>query len=130
MVYSETVIAGKDEGGARREVSAADWIDVVEVRDTLAVEVLLDELDRGEAETIVLARELNAELVLMDEKKGRRKLLALGMPLMGTLGVLVAAKEAELIPTIRPGGRRVLVSSRFYSDNRIWMICSISACQF
>ncbi len=102
-VYRETVTTGREEGGARTEVSAADWIEVVEVRDRLAVEVLLDELDGGEAETIVLARQLNAELVLMDEKKGRRKLQLLGMPMMGTLGVLLAAKEAGLIPAIRPG---------------------------
>jgi len=54
-VYHEAVIQGREEGGARREVLAADWIEVVEVQDQLAVEVLLDELDRGEAEVIVLA---------------------------------------------------------------------------
>jgi len=46
----------------------------VTVKDRLAVDVLLDELDSGESETIVLAHELKADWVLMDEKKGRRKL--------------------------------------------------------
>jgi hypothetical protein len=40
----------------------------------LAVELLLDELDRGEAETIVLAHELNVAWALMDEKEGWCKL--------------------------------------------------------
>lgn len=64
--------------------------------------MLLDELDAGEAETIVLARELNANWVLMDEKKGRRKLTELGLPKIGTLGILLKAKQANLIPNIQP----------------------------
>ena len=50
-VYDEVVIAGREEGGAKREVSAADWIKTVAVEDQLAIEVLLDELDRGEADS-------------------------------------------------------------------------------
>ena len=68
-VFDEAVTAGRAEGGAKREVSAADWIKIVPVKDQLAVDVLLDELDRGEAETIVLAGELNADWVLMAEKR-------------------------------------------------------------
>ena len=100
-VYHEAVIQGREEGGARREVLAADWIEVVEVQDQLAVEVLLDELDRGEAEVIVLAREMEADWVLMDERKGRRKLNQLGMPKIGTLGILLKAKELGHIPSVR-----------------------------
>jgi uncharacterized protein len=73
-VYDEAVIAGREKGGAKHEVSTVPWIETIEVKDHLAVEVLLDELDLGEAETIVLAREIGADWVLMDEKKGRRKL--------------------------------------------------------
>jgi len=100
-VYNEAVTAGREVGGAKREVVAAKWIKTVKVQDQLAVEVLLDELDRGEAETIVLARELNADWVLMDEKKGRRKLTQLGIPKIGTLGILLKAKQIGLIPAIR-----------------------------
>ncbi len=60
-VYNEAVVAGREAGGAKQEVSAATWIKTVPVKDRLAVEVLLDELDLGEAETIVLARELSAD---------------------------------------------------------------------
>ncbi len=72
-VFSETVVAGREDGGAKSQVSSATWIRTRQVRDRLAVEVLLDELDLGESEVIVLAREMNADWVLMDEKKGRRK---------------------------------------------------------
>ncbi len=100
-VYNEAVIAGRERGGAKQEVASANWISTVHVQDRLAVEVLLDELDLGEAETIVLAREINADLVLMDEKKGRRKLAELGLNKIGTVGILLKAKQIGLLPTIQ-----------------------------
>lgn len=106
-VYDEAVVAGREVGGAKREVSTAAWIKVHHVQDRLAVEVLLDELDLGEAETIVLARELNAYLVIMDEKKGRRKLTQLGLPKIGSAGVLLKAKQVGLIPVIKPDLERL-----------------------
>ena len=74
----------------------------MEVKDRLAVEVLLDEIDLGEAETIVLARELGADWVLMDEKKGRRKLTEMGLPKIGTVGILLKAKQVGSLIAIRP----------------------------
>ncbi len=106
-VYDEAVMAGREEGGAKREVSAAKWIQTVRVQDRLAVDVLLDELDLGEAETIVLARELKADWVLMDEKKGRRKLDQLGMDKIGTLGLLLKGKQVGLLSAIRPDVERL-----------------------
>ena len=69
---------------------------------TQAVVALLDELDQGEAETIVLAQELNAEWVLMDEKAGRRKLTEMGINKIGTLGILLRAKSTGLLSAVRP----------------------------
>lgn len=65
----------------------------MEVQVRLVVDVLLDELDLGRAETIVLARERDADWVLMDEKKGRRKSNQLGMQKIGTVGILLKAKR-------------------------------------
>ncbi|KAA0266602.1 MAG: DUF3368 domain-containing protein [Chloroflexi bacterium] len=101
-VFDETVTFGRGEGRAKQEVSRAAWIHVVEIKDRLAVQVMLDEMDLGEAETIVLASELNADWVLMDEKKGRRKLDQLNIPKIGTLGILLKAKQLGLIPTLKP----------------------------
>jgi hypothetical protein len=101
-VYDEAVVGGHEIGGAKYEVATATWIKTVAVKDKLAVEVLLDELDLGESETIVLARELAADWVLMDEKKGRSKLTQLGLQKIGTIGILLKAKQAGLLSMIRP----------------------------
>jgi uncharacterized protein len=101
-VYDEAVVAGREEGGAKREVSGGAWIKTMSIQGRLAVEVLLDEMDLGEAEAIVLARELGADWVLMDEKKGRRKLSQMGINKIGTLGILLKAKQIGLLDAIRP----------------------------
>jgi predicted nucleic acid-binding protein len=50
----------------------------------------------------VLARELGADWVLMDEKKGRRKLTQMGLKKIGTAGILLKAKQVGLLPAVRP----------------------------
>jgi predicted nucleic acid-binding protein len=57
-------------------------------------------LDRGEADVLALAEERDARLVVIDERKARRYAERLGLPLTGTLGLLLAAKEAGLIELV------------------------------
>ena len=100
-VFDETVTFGREEGKAKLVVSNANWIHVVEVKDRLAVNILLDEMDLGEVETIILASELNADWVLMDEKKGRRKLSQLNIPKIGTVGILLKGKQLGLVSNLK-----------------------------
>ena len=50
-------------------------------------------LDRGESEAIILTDELSADVLLMDEAKGRAVSFQMGLKVMGTIGVLMAAYE-------------------------------------
>ena len=54
-------------------------------------------LDSGETAALLLARELKADLLLMDERKGRAVAGRLGIAVTGTLGVLVEAALRGLI---------------------------------
>src|SRR4051812_10252348 len=69
----------------------ADWIDV-EQADPLQAEGYALLVDRGEAEAIALARHHHDSLLLIDDDRGRRLALKLGLRIKGTLGILVAAK--------------------------------------
>ena len=83
-------------------VTAADWIVVQTVRDEIAVQLLRGELDAGESEAIVLTRELNADLLLIDDRSARRRATAIELSTIGTLGVLLLAKNEKLIPVLEP----------------------------
>ena len=48
---------------------------------------------RGESEAIILTDELSADVLLMDEAKGRAVSFQMGLKVMGTIGVLMAAYE-------------------------------------
>ena len=59
------------------------------------------DLGKGERETIALAIGTNADLVVMDDQEGRRLARARGLPVTGTIGVLIEARERKLIASIR-----------------------------
>ena len=63
---------------------------------------LLFDLDKGEAEVILLAKEMSADLVIMDEELGRKYAKLAGLTMTGTLGLLLKAKEQKLIENIKP----------------------------
>lgn len=100
-VYDEVVVRGKGEPGSG-EVDAAEWIKICVVKDRFSVSLLRDELGAGESEAIVLAQELGARLVILDDKMARRKTIRLGLRTVGTLGVLLMSKEAGLIAQVKP----------------------------
>ena len=81
---------------------SSTWLIVAEAQDQARVRQLCSQLDRGEAEAIVLALERQADLLLMDERRGRREAAALGLRVTGLLGVLAEAKRAGLVDQVRP----------------------------
>jgi len=73
--------AGERRWPGHDQVAAADWVEQHAVHDQALVTALRRDLDRGEAESIALALELGADLVLMDEREGRRAAQRLGLQL-------------------------------------------------
>lgn len=95
-------IKAKPQAIGVAELEAADWLIVTPVTNPLAVELLLDQLDLGESQAIVLAHELDADLLLMDERRGRRRALQSGVTVVGTLGILVEARQQKPTGPLRP----------------------------
>ena len=84
------------------EVQTLDWIQTCAVRDRTFVEALCNELDIGEAEAIALTVELEADQVLIDERRGRLIAKRLDIRVTGILGILVEAKSRGLISKVKP----------------------------
>ncbi len=99
-VWQEVVEDGQGRSGAQ-QVAAASWIEVINVADSALVSLLKASLDAGEAEAIVLAKEQQAHIVLLDEKDARVLAGKLGLSVLGTVGILIWAKRARLIPSLR-----------------------------
>lgn len=74
----------------------------IEVKNKKAVEYLVLIINRGEAETIALAEELNADAVLIDDLKARKIAKLRGLNIIGTIGVLLDAKEKGIIGELKP----------------------------
>jgi predicted nucleic acid-binding protein len=95
-VYDEVVTRGKNLFGAM-EVKNAEWIKVEEVRNKIAVESLLGYIGQGEAEAIILAKERNTKLLLIDDSDGRQIAERLGLKITGTIGILLLAATDKKI---------------------------------
>lgn len=80
----------------------AAWLVVQAVQDALAVQLLTEALDAGESEALILAKELAADRVLIDERAATRRARSIGLQAIGTLGVLLLAKRQGLISALRP----------------------------
>lgn len=81
--------------------SQPGWLRIESVRNQSAVSALNGFVDLGEAEAIVLAGELNAARLLIDDLAGRKAAEARGIAIVGTGGVLLLAKRRGLIPSVR-----------------------------
>lgn len=103
-LYGEVVIPhevfNEIEAGKNKEyytdLSKIQWIKVMKIKDEKSLSYFLD-LDKGEAETIILANELGANLTILDETLGRYHAKHAELKVTGTLGVLLKAKKSGYI---------------------------------
>jgi predicted nucleic acid-binding protein len=78
-----------------------DWIEIVTVPPLFPVEVIQAQLDVGESAAIALCLRQKADALLMDELAGREVAAKLGVRIVGIVGILVAARNEQLIPGVK-----------------------------
>lgn len=82
--------------------SLPDWIKVVEPKNKSLVKTLLISLDIGEASSIALSLEDKEQtLLIIDERKGRKIAKELGLNIVGTVGIILKAKEKGKLNSIK-----------------------------
>jgi len=77
------------------------WLRTADAPESTNLARLTELLDRGEAEAIVLARSKKIKL-LIDERRGREVARRRGVTVIGTGGVLLLAKQVDVIDQIAP----------------------------
>ena len=123
-VYEELISNAKFQKEAEK-ILRAEYIKKVVVEDKKSVALLrrATGLDAGESEAIILSDEIKADLLLMDELKGRQVAKQMGLNIMGTVGILMTAFDEELlsaeeiekcIDVLRSNGRHI--SEKLYEQ--------------
>jgi uncharacterized protein len=97
-----------------------DWIQIRQVTDKTLVASLQLELDAGEAQAIALAIELKAELLLLDERRGRAIAARLNLNIVGLLGALIEAKHRGLLATVKPLLDDLIAKAGFWISNELY----------
>ncbi|MEQ9481638.1 DUF3368 domain-containing protein [Coleofasciculus sp. F4-SAH-05] len=126
-VYEEVALQGEERPGAEA-VAQANWLVIQAPERSLLLSAELVQLDRGEQDVIILAQEIKADWVLIDEKLARRVAIGLGLQVKGTLGVLLIAYRMGLISkeaSIKAVQDLASSSVRLSSRLREWFIAQL-----
>jgi predicted nucleic acid-binding protein len=99
-VYEEVFF--KAPTNKKIDLSLFDYILIERVKNAYAKELLQTSLHKGEIEVILLAQEINADLCIIDDYLARKYASLFGLKVTGTIGVLLRAKENQLIKEIKP----------------------------
>ena len=99
----EELLAGEETGTGESDIIKAmnEWITVKEVKNMLALESLKIHIGDGEAASIILHMETNADLLAINDLKARGVASAMGVKIIGTLGILRLAKDQGLLKHIK-----------------------------
>jgi len=112
-VHREVVVSGKAKPGEKEVTQGIKnrWIKVLEVNEREPYALLL-----GEGETIALAKERQATLVIMDDRKGHILAKALGITVIGTLGVILLAYKLDKISRLKNELDNLRANGFWFSD--------------
>jgi predicted nucleic acid-binding protein len=118
-VHHEVVIAGAGLPGAS-EVSKAEWIEVMSVQNPAGLLSAQRKygLGSGEMSTILLAKELGANPVLLDDYKARKLAKAEGLEILGSVGLVETFYLRRYLTDLRGAFRQLLVQN-VYIDQRL-----------
>jgi len=120
QLFSEVVIPEAVRDELRRGHShLPSWLRVAVVADQAQAREYARIVDLGEAEAIELARELHADQLLMDERKGRRLAVREGVPVIGLLSVVLLARRKQFIPSARALIDRLQTGAGIYLANDV-----------
>lgn len=82
--------------------SLPEWINIVQYENQTFYEELTQDLGKGESSAITFASENTNTLLILDDLKARKVAEVLGLEITGILGILLLAKQKQVIKTVKP----------------------------
>jgi predicted nucleic acid-binding protein len=79
-----------------------EWVTIISVKNESLKQEFSLMVDKGEASAIALAQEIPNQFLITDDLEARKLSLKLGLAVIGTLGVLLRAKQAGYIHLVKP----------------------------
>lgn len=78
-------------------------------------------IDKGETEAIALSLEMKPSFLLIDEKEGKKVAKKYGLNTIGIIGIILLAKEYNLIEKVKPVFDKLRINTKFYFSNSLYL---------
>lgn len=120
-VYQE--LSAKKDSICKKQVdNSLDWIHVEKIENQMAKSMFKTQLHDGEVEVMILAKEKNADIVIIDDANAKKHAKYLRLPVTGTLGVLIKAKRQGYIFELKPIIQK-MVDKNIYISEKLIKLC-------
>lgn len=117
-VYDE--ISVKEDSICKKTVDESlDWIHVQEIQNHVAKAMFKSQLHEGEVEVMILAMEQQADVVIIDDQNAKKYAKYLKLPVTGTLGVLMKAKQNGYIFELKPILDRMIQNGIYIKESLV-----------
>ncbi len=105
----------------KQYLKSQNWMRVQSPADTASVSKLVSrDIHFAEAQAIILAKELRADYLLIDEQLGRAVASSEGLAVVGVLGVLLKAKKQNHIDAIKPMMDTLVTETGFWISKNLY----------
>ena len=124
IIIPKAVYQELEEGKNKYYIDILDnnWIKILKIRNKNLIRELEKNLDRGEAEAIALSIEISADLLLLDEKIGRKIAKEKGLKISGTIGILIKAKKMGILKEVKPLINELIEKGNYYNKSFIKIV--------
>lgn len=117
-VYQETTQFNFPSAPIILQAVEQQWLQIHQV--TAIPDSISNLLDDGEREVIALALHINEKRVLLDEKSARQIAKNFNLQIIGTLGILVLAKQNQIIPQVKPLLDEMIIQARYWVNASLY----------
>ena len=96
-----------------------EWIRIDSIKNQMAKAMYKTQLHDGEVEVMILSKEIAADVVIIDDANAKKHAKYLGLPVTGTLGMLIKAKKENCVNELKPILHQMIEKGIYVSQNLV-----------